>query len=137
MEVTGVSTQAPDTQGSGRLTATIDGAPISAEISGLRFVPLQLSGRLIAKDVDATLAGIYLPAGVAAVLERARITAEVAARVDPKDGVRLDANGRLDDLSLRVAERAIPSSPCRPWPSPWPARASMPRSALRGSAASR
>jgi hypothetical protein len=85
--------------GSARLVATVAGAPISVEISGLVLAPLRLRGRLALKDVDATLAGLSLPADVAAVVEGARLTADVAVTVD--HGVSVDADGRLDALALR------------------------------------
>ncbi len=101
MEVSHLSTRSLDTQGTGRLTATVAGAPISAEVSELRLTPLHFRGRLALKDVDATLAGIYLPANMTAVVERARLTADLAAKVDTRDGLSLDANGRLESLALR------------------------------------
>jgi hypothetical protein len=108
MEVSGLSTNSTDSRGTGRLTATVAGAPVTADIADVRLVPLHLRGRLVVKDMDATLAGISLPPGVAAVLDRARLSTNVAATVDAREGVQVDADGRLDDLTLRSHQTGDP-----------------------------
>ncbi len=42
MEMSHLSTTSSDTQGAGRLTATVGAAPVSAEVSELRLAPLHL-----------------------------------------------------------------------------------------------
>jgi len=99
VQVSGLSTPGPN-PGSGRLTASLAGSPISAEVSDLRLTPLHLRGGLALKDVDAALAGIFLP-NVVTVVEGARFTANASVQVDAREGMRLDADGHLDALTIR------------------------------------
>src|SRR5262249_44401057 len=84
----------------GRLTASVAGSPVSAEVADLRLTPLHLRGGLAMKDVDAALAGIFLP-NVVTVVEGARLTANASLQVDAREGMRLDADGHLDALTVR------------------------------------
>src|SRR5262249_23932241 len=86
--ISGLSTPGPNL-GSGRLTASVAGSPVSAEVADLRLTPLHLRGGLALKDVDAALAGIFLP-NVVTVVEGARFTANASVLVDAREGMRLD-----------------------------------------------
>ena len=100
MELSHISTTRSDTQGAARITASVAGSPVSAEISQLRLTPLHFRGRLALKDMDATLADIALPADISAIFERARLTADLDVSVDARGGIGLDASGRLDELGV-------------------------------------
>jgi Domain of Unknown Function (DUF748) len=101
IEASGLSTTRVDTEGTGRLTATVGGAPISAELSELRLVPLRARVRVGLKNVDATLAALSFPADMPVALQRVVLTADLVAILDAGRGVRLDGQGRLDDLTLQ------------------------------------
>jgi hypothetical protein len=108
LELSGLSTRGAETSGAGRFTAVVAGAPMSGEVSDLRATPLHFRGRLVMTDVDATLAGIYLPPAVQAFVEGARLTASVAVEMDARDGLRLDADGRLEGLAIKNRRNGDP-----------------------------
>ena len=96
-----LSTVNPEPRGRGRLTTTVAGAPLSVEMSEVRLAPMHGRVRVSLRDMDATLANLYLPPDTAVVLERALVSAGLTATADAQDGLRLDGQARLDNLVMR------------------------------------
>jgi uncharacterized protein involved in outer membrane biogenesis len=101
IDAAALSTVSPEPRGSVRLTTTVAGAPLAVEASGVRLQPLAGRARVTLRDVDATLANLYLPPDTAVVLEKAVIGAAVEATLDAQGGVGLDGQARIDDLTVR------------------------------------
>ncbi len=96
-----LSTVNPEPRGHGRLTTTVAGAPLSVEMSEVRLAPMHGRVRVSLRDMDATLANLYLPPDTAVVLERALVSAGLTAIADAQDGLQLDGQARLDGLVMR------------------------------------
>ena len=96
-----LSTVNPEPRGRARLTTTVAGAPLSVEMSEVRLAPMHGRVRVSLRDMDATLANLYLPPDTAVVLERALVSAGLTATADAQDGLRLDGQARLDNLVMR------------------------------------
>jgi len=96
-----LSTVNPESRGSGRLIATVAGAPLSVEVTDVRLAPLQGRARVTLRDVDATLANLYLPQDTAVVLDQAVVGGGVAATIDAQGGVGLDGQARIGNLVIR------------------------------------
>src|SRR5260370_1253167 len=79
VDAAALSTVSPEPRGSLRLTTTVAGAPLAVEASGVRLLPLAGRARITLRDVDATLANLYLPPDTAVALEKALIGAAVDA----------------------------------------------------------
>jgi uncharacterized protein involved in outer membrane biogenesis len=101
IEATLLSTVNPEPRGRGRLTTTLAGAPLSVDMSEVRLAPMHGRVRVSLRDMDATLANLYLPPDTAVVLERALVSAGLTATADAQDGLRLDGQARLDNLVIR------------------------------------
>jgi hypothetical protein len=101
IEAAALSTVSPEPRGRIRLTTTVAGAPLAVEASGVRLQPLAGRARVTLRDVDATLANLYLPPDTAVVLEKAVIGAAVEATLDTQGGVGLDGQARIDALTVR------------------------------------
>ena len=101
IEAAQLSTVNPEPRGRGRLTTTVAGAPLSVEVSEVRLAPMHGRVRVSLRDMDATLANLYLPPNTAVVLERALVSAGLTATADAQDGLRLDGQARLDNLVMR------------------------------------
>ncbi len=101
IEAAALSTVNQEARGSARLTATVAGAPLAVDAADVRLVPLQGRARVTLRDVDATLANLYLPANTAVVLDRAVVGGAVAATLDAQGGVGLDGQARIDGLVMR------------------------------------
>ncbi len=99
VEATDLSTVA-GARGSAHLEATIGGASLAADIRELRLVPLHARVRLAVRDVDASLARVYLPPNPVGVLDHAVLTADVEATVDAVAGVRLEGQGQMSQVLL-------------------------------------
>ena len=98
---TSLSTLTPQPLGAARLGATVAGAPLAIEASGIALHPLQGRARVTLRDVDATLANLYLPSDTAVVLEKATVGAAIDASRDAQGGVGLDGQARIDDIVVR------------------------------------
>jgi uncharacterized protein involved in outer membrane biogenesis len=101
VDAAALSTVSAEPRGSVRLTATVAGAPLAVEASDVRLLPLAGRARVTLRDVDATLANLYLPPDTAVVLEKAVIGAAVEATLDAQGGVGVDGQARIDDLTVR------------------------------------
>ncbi len=101
VDAAALSTVSPEPRGSLRLTTTVAGAPLAVEASGVRLLPLAGRARVTLRDVDATLANLYLPPDTAVALEKALIGVAVDAVLDGQGGVGLDGQARIDNLTVR------------------------------------
>ena len=101
VDAAALSTVSPEPRGSLRLRATVAGAPLAVEASGVRLLPLAGRARVTLRDVDATLANLYLPSDTAVALEKALIGVAVEAVLDGQGGVGLDGQARIDTLTVR------------------------------------
>jgi hypothetical protein len=84
-----------------RVTTTVAGAPFSLDATGIALRPFQAKARVTLRDVDATLANLYLPPDTMVVLDRAVVGAAVDATVDAQGGVGLDGQARIANLVAR------------------------------------
>jgi hypothetical protein len=96
-----LSTLDPAPRGTARLEARVAGLPIGVEISRLALAPLQLEGRLTLPAVDAGLASLHLPPGAPVGFDGGWLSLLLTARVDPRDGTRLEGEGRLEGVAVR------------------------------------
>jgi uncharacterized protein involved in outer membrane biogenesis len=101
VEAEALSTVSPDPRGRARLTTTVAGAPLAVEVTDVALAPVRGRARLTLRDMDATLANLYLPAETAVLLERAALGATLTAATDGAGGLRLEGQARLDHLLLR------------------------------------
>jgi hypothetical protein len=101
IEAAALSTVDPEPRGRARLATTVAGAPLVVEVSEIGLVPPHGRTRVTLRDMDATLANLYLPADTAVVLERAVVGAALTATADAQDGLRLDGQARLDNVVVR------------------------------------
>ncbi|HXA96667.1 MAG TPA: DUF748 domain-containing protein [Candidatus Dormibacteraeota bacterium] len=101
VEAIALSTMSPEPRGSVRLNIAVAGAPLAVTVSQLGLAPLQARARLALRDMDATLANLYLPPDTAVVLEKAVVGAAIDATLDAQGGVGLDGQARIDDLTVR------------------------------------
>jgi hypothetical protein len=101
VDAAALSTVSPEPRGSLRISTTVAGAPLAVEASGVRLLPLAGRARVTLRDVDATLANLYLPPDTAVALEKALIGVAVDAVLDGQGGVGLDGQARIDSLTVR------------------------------------
>ena len=101
VDATALSTVSPEPRGRLRLTSTVAGAPFSVDASDVRLHPLAGRARVALRDVDATLANLYLPSDPLIVLDKAVVGAAVDAVLDLEGGVGLDGRARIDGLTVR------------------------------------
>jgi uncharacterized protein involved in outer membrane biogenesis len=101
VDAAALSTVSPEPRGRLRLTSTVAGAPFAVDASDVRLHPLAGRARVTLRDVDATLANLYLPPDPLIVLDKAVIGAAVDAVLDLEGGVGLDGQARIDGLTVR------------------------------------
>src|SRR4029453_17736505 len=80
LHATDASTVAGAPPGAATLSAVAEGAPISLSVADLRLSPLHLRATLNARDIDATLAALFLPPR--SPLSPTRGTVSVSATID-------------------------------------------------------
>jgi uncharacterized protein involved in outer membrane biogenesis len=107
-EASGLSTVRPEMSGTAHLTATVAGGSASLDLSELRLFPLHARARLVLQDVDATLASMFLYPQAPLVLDRAHVSTTLTARLDAGEGLRVDGQGRLDNLAIRRPDAEAP-----------------------------
>ena len=108
VEATGLSTVGGEMTGSGRLTATVAGGPASADLSELRLFPTHARARVVLQGVDAALAEHVPSTRRAGRARSALVSTTLDGRLDAGEGVRVDGQGRLEDVVLRQPEAAAP-----------------------------
>jgi uncharacterized protein involved in outer membrane biogenesis len=101
VEAASLSTMTPQPLGTARLTTTVAGAPLTVEASGIALTPLQGRARVTLRDVDATLANLYLPPDTAVVLDQAKVEAAIDASRDAQGGVALAGQARVAEVVVR------------------------------------
>src|SRR3984893_18098543 len=101
VEADALSSASPEPRGRVRVTTTVAGAPFSLDATGIALRPLQAKAHVSLRDVDATLANLYLPPDTMVTLERAVVGAEVDATLDAQGGVGLDGQARITNLVAR------------------------------------
>ena len=101
VEADALSSASPEPRGRVRVTTTVAGAPFSLDATGIALRPFQAKARVTLRDVDATLANLYLPPDTMVVLDRAVVGAAVDATVDAQGGVGLDGQARIANLVAR------------------------------------
>jgi Domain of Unknown Function (DUF748) len=113
VEARDLSTVRAEMTGTAHLTATVAsgsaaGGSASADVSELRLFPFHARARLALQDVDATVASMFVLPEAPVVLDRAHVSATLAARLDAGEGLRVDGQGRLEHLALRRPEAEAP-----------------------------
>jgi hypothetical protein len=91
-----VSSVAGAPPGKAAVSALVEGAPVSLSIEDLRLSPLQFRAALTARDIDASLAGLYVPAD--SPLRPGRGTVSVSATAE-----HAASTGLLAGLTAQVA----------------------------------
>jgi hypothetical protein len=92
--------------GTGVATSTINGSPVSVRVDQLRLKPVHVRAVVEAKNVDAAMARVYLPADAPVTLERGRLDLAATVVNDARQGARLDADVAVADaVAVRVAQR--------------------------------
>jgi hypothetical protein len=98
IEARNVSTRRDDGTAVG--TSVTAGAPVSLEMEHLRLYPIHLQATVTVEGLDLGLARLYLPPDAPVVLDRGRASTSVKVALDARDGLRVDATGRFDDVAL-------------------------------------
>jgi Domain of Unknown Function (DUF748) len=84
--------------GTATASSVTDGAPVSVDVRRLRLYPIDLEATVTVEGVDLALARVYMPADAPAVLERGRVNTSVDVAVHARDGLRVDATARFQDV---------------------------------------
>ena len=96
-----LSTVDPEPRGRVRLSVTVAGAPLLVEATEVSLARSHGRTRVTLRDLDATLANLYLPPDTAVALERAVVGATLTATADAEDGLHLDGQARVEQVVLR------------------------------------
>src|SRR5437762_3050937 len=101
LEVRGVSTLPEAPPGVVTLGAVAAGSPISLWLGGVRLAPLRFHATVIAREIDASLAALYLPPG--SPLSPARGKLDVSATIEQQAaaGLRVSLDAVFSDVELR------------------------------------
>lgn len=112
-----LSTIDPGARGTLRLTASVAGAPLAVDVTGVDLTSNQGSAHVTATNVDATVAQIAAPPDTPFVLARAGLTVDLVAGVDGSGAVSLYGGGTLDDVALnrRGSEQPAATAPSLPF----------------------
>src|SRR5438067_3542744 len=105
LEVRGVSTLPEAPPGVVTLGAVAAGSPISLWLGGVRLAPLRFHATVIAREIDASLAALYLPPG--SPLSPARGKLDVSATIEQQAaaGLRVSLDAVFSDVELRRSGR--------------------------------
>jgi hypothetical protein len=101
LDARGVSTRPEAPPGVVTLAAVAAGSPISLWVSNVRLAPLRFHATLIAREIDGSLAALYLPPGSPLSPARARLDASATIDQDPAAGTRLGLDAVFGDVELR------------------------------------
>lgn len=93
-----ISTRRSDGTAIGRSVTA--GAPVAIEISRLRLYPIHLEGVVTVEGLDLTPARVYLPPAASVTLGRGRATTSLKLVLDAREGLRVDANARLENVAV-------------------------------------
>jgi Domain of Unknown Function (DUF748) len=98
IEARNLSTRRDDGHAVG--TSVTGGAPVSVEVQRLRLYPIHLQATVTIEGLDLALTRLYLPPNAPVVLDRGRASTSVTVALDARDGLRIDATGRFEDVAL-------------------------------------
>lgn len=101
LEALGVSTAADATPGVARFAAVAAGSPVSVWMSGVRLAPLRFHATAIAREIDATLAALYLPADSLLTPTRGTLDASATIEQDDSGRTRLGLEAVLTGIEMR------------------------------------
>jgi uncharacterized integral membrane protein len=101
LDVRGVSTLPEVPPGVVTLGAVAAGSPISLWISGVRLSPLRFHATAIAREIDASLAALYLPPGSPLSPARGKLDASATIEQDPAVGTRIALDAVFGGVELR------------------------------------
>jgi uncharacterized protein involved in outer membrane biogenesis len=82
-------------------STTVAGALVTLRVEDLQLAPVHLRAHVNVRDLDLTLAALYLPPDAAVRLARGTVHAGIDVALDARDGVRLDAEAVVEGLALR------------------------------------
>jgi Domain of Unknown Function (DUF748) len=106
IEARNVSTRRSDGSAVGR-SVTV-GSPVTLEIRNMRLYPVHLQATLTTENVDLTPLQVYVPPSAPILITRGRASTSLAITLDARDGLRVDATGRLEDVSLVSSDGGAP-----------------------------
>jgi uncharacterized protein DUF748 len=104
LEARNVSTRRDDGTATG--SSVTAGAPVSVAVERLRLYPVHFRARVTVDGLDLSLARLYLPPAAPLVIERGRVNTRIEMALDAREGLRIDAATRVENLAL-----ARPGSP--------------------------
>jgi Domain of Unknown Function (DUF748) len=81
-------------------TSVTDGAPVSVRVDRLRLYPIDLQATVTIDGLDLALGRVYLPPDAPVVLDRGRASTSIRVALEAREGLRLDAAARLEDVLL-------------------------------------
>ncbi len=101
LDARGVSTLPGAPPGVVTLGAVATGSPISLWVSGVRLAPLRFHATAIAREIDASLAALYLPPGSPLSPARGRLDASATIEHDAAAGTRVSLDAVFGAIELR------------------------------------
>lgn len=81
-------------------TSVMAGTPVSVEVTRLRLYPIDLQASLSIQGLDLAMGRVYLPPDAPVVLDQGRVSTSVDVGLDVREGLRLNAKVRLEDVVL-------------------------------------
>ncbi len=113
LDARGVSTLPEAPPGVVTLGAVAAGSPVSLWVAGVRLAPLRFHATAIAREIDASLAALYLPPGSPLSPTRGRLDVSATIEQDPAMGTRVSLDAVFGGVELRRPgqERAFLSAP--------------------------
>jgi Domain of Unknown Function (DUF748) len=81
-------------------STTVAGALVTLRVSDLQLVPVHLHADVNIRDLDLTLADLYLPPAAVAQVESGVAHTAIAIDLDAKEGLRLDAEGVVQKVAI-------------------------------------
>jgi hypothetical protein len=95
------STVAGRPPGAATLSVVVANASVSLSMTDLHLSPLQFRAKLTARDVDASLAALYLPAASPLSPARGTVSASATIDQDPVVGTRVALDAGFSGIELR------------------------------------
>jgi Domain of Unknown Function (DUF748) len=81
-------------------TSVTGGAPVSVRVERLRLYPIDLEAMLTIDGLDLAMGRVYFPTSMPVLLDGGRGTTSVRVTLDAREGLRLDATARVEDVVL-------------------------------------
>jgi len=98
LEARNITTRAAE--GTAYGSSTVAGALVTLRVSELRLFPIHLHADVNIRDLDLTLADLYLPPSAPATIESGVAHAAIGIDLDAKDGLALNGEGLVERLSV-------------------------------------